>query len=612
VAVVIKGWVRGLSGEPVRLSGVPYAGRMSKQAADSLSASRLANLVAPAIRDAFDRYQGSFQQLTRRARGRFEQRDWKGAVADAIGRLDLYGTVIPELVGEVRSRLGARTADRLVWAGMKAIYSGLIAGRPDWELAETFFNSVTRRIFATAGVDQDIEYVDSDFDPPAAGTRQVRYRSYEGSGLARLVEAVLHDRWFDAPYEAATRDSRRAAEVLRAQLRAVGLAETDVTGAEILAAPFFRRKGAYLIGRLVFGSRSLPLVLALLNTDRGIVVDAVLTDAEDVSVLFSFTRSHFHVDLEPPYELVRYLKRLLPRKPVAELYIALGHHKHGKTELYRDLLRRLRETRDRFELAPGTPGTVMVVFTMPGYDVVLKVIKDHFPAEKSETAAAVRDKYRLVFRHDRAGRLVEAQEFEHLKFDLARLDPRLVEVFKSEADQTVTAGPDQMVVHHAYMERRVTPLDVFLQGADEDAARTAVFDFGQAVKDLAASGIFPGELLPKNFGVTRHGRIVCYDYDELGLLTDFRFRSIPEAQANDDDLSEGPWFGVGPWDVFPEEFRQFIGLPPGLLEVLDRHHGDLYEVHFWQEMQARVMEGEIIDVFPYPPSRQLAPPHPAT
>ena len=580
---------------------------MSELRTESLSASRLANLVAPTILQAFDGYQSRFQEITRRAGGRFEQRDWRGAVADAIERLDLYSVVVTKLVREVRSQLGARADDHLVWAGMKAIYSALIPGRPDFELAETFFNSVTRRIFTTTGVDHDIEYVDSDFDPPAAGRSRIPERSYAGSTLATLVQTILCDRWFEAGYEDVSRDSRRAAQVLRGQLQAVGLDERAVTGAEILAAPFFRRKGAYLVGRLAFGSSSVPVVLALLNTDSGIVVDAVLTDPEDVSVLFSFTRSHFHVDLNPAYELVRYLKRLLPRKPVAELYITLGHHKHGKTELYRDLLRRLRDTSDRFELAPGTPGTVMVVFTMPGYDVVVKVIKDHLPAEKSETAAGVRDKYRLVFRHDRAGRLVEAQEFEHLKFDSARLDPRLVELFIAEVDQTVNAGTDEVVVHHAYLERRVTPLDVFLRDADDEAARNVVFDFGQAIKDLAGNGIFPGELLPKNFGVTRHGRVVCYDYDELGLLTDFRFRRIPEAQADDDDLSEGPWFGAGPWDVFPEEFRQFIGLPKALLEVFDEQHRDLYDVDFWQGMQARVTAGEIIDIFPYPPLRQLAP-----
>jgi isocitrate dehydrogenase kinase/phosphatase len=303
--------------------------------------------------------------------------------------------------------------------------------------------------------------------------------------------------------------------------------------------------------------------------------------------------------------VVSYLKQLLPRKPVAELYIALGYHKHGKTLLYRDLLWRLAQSDERFERAPGTPGMVMLVFTMRAYDVVFKVIRDHFPAVKPTTPTAVRNNYRLVFRHDRAGRLVEAQEFEHLKFDRERFAPELIGEFREKADQTVKAGDGEVVVRHAYVERRVTPLDVYLRESEPAAARAAVVDFGQAVKDLAANGIFPGELLPKNFGVTRHGRVVCYDYDELGLLTDFVFRRMPPPSAEDDDLGDEAWFGVGPRDVFPEELRRFIGLPPALLKVLDEEHSDLYTVEFWQQMQARVERGDIIDIFPYPPSRRL-------
>jgi isocitrate dehydrogenase kinase/phosphatase len=580
--------------------------REREHQAEPPSASRLANLAAPAILEAFDAYEERFQALTRRAARRFEERDWKGALADAIERLDLYGTVIGALEADVRALLESRVKDHAVWAWMKALYSGLIGGRVDWELAETFFNSVTRRIFATEGIDRDIEYVDSDFDPPPAADAGLKMRTYEAADPAVLLERILCDRWFGVAYEDASRDARLAAGLLRGQLAGLGIPDSSILGAEMLAAPFFRRKGAYLVGRLLAGRQSPPLVLALLNTEGGIVVDAVLTDVEDVSILFSFTRSHFHVDLQPSQQLVAYLKRLLPRKPVAELYIAIGHHKHGKTLLYRDLLRRLAETDELFELAPGTPGTVMLVFTMAGYDGVFKVIRDHFPAIKPTTPNLVRDNYRLVFRHDRAGRLVEAQEFEHLKFDLARFEPALVDEFKANADHVVTAGPEVLVVHHAYLERRVTPLDVYLAGADEAAAQAAVVDFGQAVKDLAANGIFPGELLPKNFGVTRHGRVVCYDYDELGLLTDFTFRSMPAAQSDDDEYGDEPWFGVGPRDVFPEEVRRFIGLEPALLSVLDRHHGELYEVEFWQRMQASVERGDIIDIFPYPPARRIA------
>ena len=494
---------------------------------------------------------------------------------------------------------------RLVWASCKAVYSGAIAGRDDWELAETFFNSVTRRVFATVGVDDNVEFVDSDFGAPALDADSLSFRCYaEPDDVASLLLAVLQQPWFDAPYEDLDRDVRLAAQRLTAHLAALDLPDR-IEHAELIAAPFFRRKGAYLLGRVRTAGRSVPFALALLNVASGVVVDAVLTDEDDISILFSFTRSHFHVDLDPPYRLVRTLKALMPRKSIAELYIALGHHKHGKTELYRDLLHRMSDTEERFELAPGTPGMVMVVFTMPAYDVVFKVIRDHFPAIKPSTPNGIRQSYRLVFHHDRAGRLVEAQEFEHLQFDRARFAPELIEEFQRAADRTVVVGDDVVVVHHAYIERKVTPLDLYVRQAPEADASAAVSDFGQAVKDLAASGIFPGELLPKNFGLTRHGRVVCYDYDELGLVTDFSFRALPEALTDEDDFADESWFGVGARDVFPEEFNRFLGLPPPLLSVLQRSHGELCQVGFWQEMQARVTNGEIMDLFPYHPSRRL-------
>jgi isocitrate dehydrogenase kinase/phosphatase len=576
----------------------------TRKAAD-LPASRLANIAVPAIVQGLENYDHAFAAITRRAGGRFERCEWKETVADAIERLDLYGNVVDETERLVRGMLGGRVNDRLVWASMKAVYSGLIANREDCELAETFFNSVTRRIFSTVGVDGNIEFVDSDFEapPPAPPTSLLRIYEEPGDNM-RLIKAILRDSCRGRLFQDLDRDATLTAERISAALASAGL-RGAVDRAEIVRAPFFRRKGAYLLGRIISGSSAIPLAIALLNSERGAVVDAVLTDQEDLSILFSFTRSHFHVDLGAPYHLVRFLRLLMPRKPIAELYIALGHHKHGKTELYRDLLRHLRESDERFVPAAGTPGTVMMVFTLPGHDVVVKVIRDRFPAIKPVTPGDVRRNYRLVFRHDRAGRLVEAQEFEHLQFERARFSPDLLEQFQRDADRTVAVGPDVVVVQHAYVERRVTPLDVHLREAVPEVARAAVADFGQAVKDLAASGIFPGELLPKNFGVTRHSRVVCYDYDELGLLVDFNFRSLPAPQLDEDEYGDEAWFGAGPRDVFPEEFQRFLALPLALRETLDRRHGELYGVRFWQDMQAQVGSGEVLDIFPYEQSRRL-------
>ena len=568
-------------------------------------ADALARQGAEIIAAGFDSYRARFRELTRRAGRRFDDRDWKGSLADAAERLDLYGHVVGEVQRRVRGALGLHVRERALWTATKEAYSALVSGRSDLELAETFLNSVTRRVFDTAGVDPNIEFIHPEDTPaPETAPDELR-RQFTAPSLEELILTILGAGWFETPWRDRARDARLAAYRLRTQLALVGIDAETVHAAEVLAAPFFRRKGAYLVGLLLAGDRRAPLVLAVLNTPEGLVLDAVLSDVDDVSILFSFTRSHFHVDLDPPYPLVAYLKRVMPLKPVAELYIALGHHKHGKTELYRDLLQHLRQLDGRFDFAPGTPGMVMVVFAMPNYDVVFKVIRDHIPPIKPVTPLAVRNNYQLVFRHDRAGRLVEAQEFEHLKFERARFTEPLLEEFGREADRTVSVEDGSVVIHHSYMERRVTPLDVYLRAAAPEAARTAIVDFGQAVRDLAANNIFPGELLPKNFGVTRHGRVICYDYDELGLLTDFTFRSMPESSNDDDMFGDESWFGVGPRDVFPEEFRRFIGLPPDLVSVLDEHHADLFTVEFWTEMQDRLLRGEIIDLFPYPASARL-------
>jgi isocitrate dehydrogenase kinase/phosphatase len=305
---------------------------------------------------------------------------------------------------------------------------------------------------------------------------------------------------------------------------------------------------------------------------------------------------------------VAFLKTIMPRKPVAELYNAVGCNKHGKTELYRSILAHLDETDDRFDIAPGQRGMVMSVFTLTGFDVVFKVIKDRFDYPKTVTHQEVRDKYRLVFRHDRAGRLADAQEFEHLEFDASRFTERLLQELLAVTAESVRLRAGRVVIAHLYTERRLLPLDVYLQVAPEDAARDAVIEYGQVLRDLAATNIFPGDMLLKNFGVTRHGRLIFYDYDELCLLTDCNFRSLPPPRSGDEETAAEPWFYVGERDIFPEEFRSFLGLRRGLREVFLEHHDELLHVDFWHRMQEMHERGEVVDIYPYRPARHLRGP----
>lgn len=529
---------------------------------------------------------------------------------DARKRLDLYPRLVTRTVEDVRRILGPRAENRPLWAGIKAAYTHSIARYPDVELAETFFNSVTRRIFATVGVDPKIEYVDSDFDAPLPPPDEPVYRRYLLRGPMRaLVKDILADYSFSVPYQRAGLDGRLLAEAIEAQWR-VMWGTRPIEAVEILRPVFYRNKGAYLIGRIVSRNCLMPLALALLNEDGGIVVDAALLTEDEVSIVFSFTHSYFHADVDRPHDMIEFLKSLMPLKRVAELYITLGFNKHGKTELYRDLLRHLERSGDRFEIAPGDPGMVMVVFTLPSYDIVFKVIRDTIPLPKRTTRGDVLKKYQLVFHHDRAGRLADAQEFEHLAFAQDRFSEPLLAELMETAPDSVSIRDGRVVIRHLYTQRRMTPLNLYLRDAHEAAAREAILEYGQAIKDLAATNIFPGDLLLKNFGVTRHGRVAFYDYDELCPLTDCNFRSMPQPRDLDEELAAEPWFYVGDSDLFPEEFVTFLGLRGDIRETFLQAHADLLGTDFWQGMQARHGAGEVMDIFPYRLSRRLQARHP--
>ncbi len=556
--------------------------------ADTVAVGTLASRAAAVIRDGFEVYESEFNRISRRARSCFEQRDWKGAQQDALARLDLRARILARVVEWVRQLLGNSVSDRDLWSLMKIEFSALIARRTDWQFGETFFNSVTRRIFDTVGVDPGIEFVASDYagSPRAAGQRV--YRTYKPqSSSASLVEAILRDFSFSTPWRQLASDVKLAGELIDRHLAISGGAPIEAVD---MAWPvFYRGKGAYLVGRIWRGGAIAPFILALLNPLEGIELDAVLLEAGDASNVFSFTRSYFHVETKQPLALIEFLKSILPQKRTSEIYTVLGRHKHGKTELYRELLQHLDDSHECFVPARGDKGLVMVVFTLPSLDVVFKVIRDEFAPPKNTTQAEV----------------VDAQEFEHLAFDRSRFAPELLEELLSTCAQNVSANAGQVHIRHLYAERRVVPLNLFVREMSESAARAAIIDYGQCIRDLAATNTFPGDLLLKNFGVTRAGRIIFYDYDELCLLTECNFRDMPQARSDDEEISGEPWFYVGEHDVFPEEFLPFLGLSELLKDAFLGAHQELLKPAFWRRAQEMHRAGEIVHIFPYRPERRL-------
>lgn len=554
--------------------------------------------IAAVALGGFADYRERFAALTQRAPIHFRRADWHGMRRDAAKRLDVYQECLDRSVDDLNGTLPAASNTRAVWRRAKKRFEERAAATTDPDLAETYFNSISRRVLKTTGIDPEVEFVRSrgPVQAPLRPDADCRTYTLDGRSPATLFLDVLRDADLHSALADPAGDAQRIARSLTRKV--TGL--PDDARLTMLATIFYRGMGAYLIGRLALpGRKARPLAIAFVHRHGRVAADGLIADERGIRILFSYTHSYFLAATDNVGGLIGFLQTLMPRRRRAELYISLGYNRHGKTELYRDLTQHQNACRDIFEISPGKKGMVMAVFNMPSDDLVFKVIRDRFAKPKRTTRSEVIAKYDYIYRHDRTGRLPDTQTFEHLKFGQGCFHPEVLEELRRTAARSIAFNGEELTLKFVYVERRVTPLDVFLQTADADKAAAAVIDFGQAIRDMAASNIFPGDMLIKNFGVTELGRVIFYDYDEICPLTACRFRRQPRPQAYADELSAAPWYLVDDNDVFPEAFHSFLGLKPALREIFLAHHADIFTPEFWQAHQRRIESGNLAHVYPY-------------
>lgn len=585
--------------------------------------------IAQAMMDGFDRHYRLFRAESARAKRRFEQADWSGQQTAQRERIAFYDLRVTECVQRLEAEFHAGQLPMPVWQQVKLHYIGLMVEHLQPELAETFFNSVTTKILHRTHFHNDFifvrpavstEYLESR-DPDDAPT----YRAYYPGSLDALpqaLQALVQQLQLQAPFEDLARDIAVLAARMRERL--AGLTLRANFQIQVLSSLFYRNKGAYLVGKIITGYTELPLAIPIVHGAQGqLVLHAALFGEDDLHGLFSFARAYFMVDMAVPSAYVQFLHGLMPRKPRGEIYSALGLAKQGKTLFYREFLHHLKHSSDQFRIAPGIKGLVMLVFDLPSFPYVFKLIRDRFPAPKETTRAQVKAKYQLVKQHDRVGRMADTMEYSLVAFPRERFSDALLAELLAHAPEQIEVsdrdgdGQQEVIIRHLYIERRLVPLNLYLQecfdaGLEQPRARAnmerCVIEYGNAIKDLVAANIFPGDMLWKNFGVTRGGKVVFYDYDEIEYLTDCHFRAIPPARTEEEEMSGEIWWRVGPHDVFPETFGPFLLGHPAVREVFLQHHADLLEPAFWQAHQARIQQGHMHDVFPYDPSRQLHAP----
>ncbi|HEY1325384.1 MAG TPA: bifunctional isocitrate dehydrogenase kinase/phosphatase [Casimicrobiaceae bacterium] len=565
----------------------------------------IARAIASVLLEGFDHHYALFRDCARAAKRYFEAGNWLAIGHVAGERIDFYGRRVDETVERLTRTFGVSgggpQADEL-WSRVKRHFIALIVDHPQPECAETFFNTVSCRMLHRSYYNNRFLFVRPAISTEYLDAETPAYRSYypRRKGLrATLIDVVL-DFGLERRFADFRRDLRNVLAAVRRRLPHPF--EPDVNfQIEVLGNLFFRNQTAYGVGRIVNGAQAWPFVVALKHDAGGhLYVDALLTDPLELALLFSANRAYFLVDMEVPSAYVAFLRAIVPDKTAAELYTMVGLQKQGKTLFFRDFLHHLQHSTDAFVAAPGIKGLVMSVFTLPSYPYVFKLIRDDIAPIKDTTRERVKEKYALVKHHDRAGRMTDIFEYSDVAFPLERFTTSLVRELTALAPSQIEREGDRLVVRHLYIERRLTPLNLFLTSADDDAARHAVHDYGDALRELAAVNIFAGDLLFKNFGVTRFGRVVFYDYDEIEYLTDCRFRAIPPMPEGFDETSGEPWYPVGPHDVFPEEFATFLLTDSRVRGAFMERHADLLSPQWWQSVVQANADGRAREVLSYP------------
>ncbi|EPO5259350.1 bifunctional isocitrate dehydrogenase kinase/phosphatase [Escherichia coli] len=556
-------------------------------------------LIAQTILQGFDAQYGRFLEVTSGAQQRFEQADWHAVQQAMKNRIHLYDHHVGLVVEQLRCITNGQSTDAAFLLRVKEHYTRLLPDYPRFEIAESFFNSVYCRLFDHRSLTPERLFIFSSQPERRFRTipRPLAKDFHPDHGWESLLRRVISDLPLRLRWQNKSRDIHYIIRHLTETLGTDNLAESHLQVANEL---FYRNKAAWLVGKLITPSGTLPFLLPIHQTDDGeLFIDTCLTTTAEASIVFGFARSYFMVYAPLPAALVEWLREILPGKTTAELYMAIGCQKHAKTESYREYLVYLQGCNEQFIEAPGIRGMVMLVFTLPGFDRVFKVIKDKFAPQKEMSAAHVRACYQLVKEHDRVGRMADTQEFENFVLEKRHISPALMELLLQEAAEKITDLGEQIVIRHLYIERRMVPLNIWLEQVEGQQLRDAIEEYGNAIRQLAAANIFPGDMLFKNFGVTRHGRVVFYDYDEICYMTEVNFRDIPPPRYPEDELASEPWYSVSPGDVFPEEFRHWLCADPRIGPLFEEMHADLFRADYWRALQNRIREGHVEDVYAY-------------
>jgi isocitrate dehydrogenase kinase/phosphatase len=566
-----------------------------------------AHTIARIILEGFDRHYTAFRGNSQLAKNKFERGEYSAIRELLSERISFYDHRVKETSLLLEKKYDEKIKQDLFWPEVKKAFIMLLTEHKQPELAESFFNSIATQVL-DRNYFQNYKYL---FVRPSISTEYLdsvpsSYRVYypREIGFRSTTKVITKDIDLNCPWENINRDIRALIKKTIQILQNIN--PTKDFQIHIMRSLFFRNKGAYMIGRIVSDGNPTGFAIPILKNKNGeLFLDTIVFEKENLGVLFSFSRAYFMADMEVPAAYVNFLKSIMPSKPTSELYTMLGLQKQGKTLFYRDFLHHLKNSTDKFVLADGIKGLVMLVFNLPSFPYVFKVIKDK--RQKDVSREHIRNRYHLVKHHDRVGRLADTWEYSNVDFPIKRFDNDLLEELRRDAPSMFEQVGDHIIIKHVYIERRMIPLNIFIEKMSDRKVESAIVEYGDAIKQLLSVNIFPGDLLYKNFGMTKNGRVVFYDYDEIQYITECVFRSVPPPNNPEDELSEEPWYSIGPNDVFPEEFETFLLSNGKIRKAFLKSHADLLSPSYWKTQQEKIKKGYFEDVFPYSEEERFTP-----
>jgi isocitrate dehydrogenase kinase/phosphatase len=485
----------------------------------------------------------------------------------------------------------------------------MVKGEYAEDIGRAYLHSLRRKIYQGEWRAADYSFAEMISSSNKFISKVVKSFEVDGSLGEEVIGEILRIPNFIRSYAFLEDDTQRIAQrvadnISRSQHKAQKLIRV-----EMINTGFYRNRGAYLVGRLIFDNdRFVPLVIALLNDETGIYVDAVLTSETYAHNIFSSTLANFHVTSTYYHEVCALLKSIMPRRPLGLHYSTIGYNHLGKVAVMSELESELVDSEAGLVTAVGSTGTVAMGFASSNSAYNLKVIRDkpttQYKWGEFGGLESVIRKYTRVHEINRTGSMLDSIIYYRVRLDRKWFSAGLLEDLLTSASGTVSLFGDDVIFKYLIVQIKLTPLPIYLENATEKQAETAITNLGYCIKNNAAADIFNKDLDARNYGIGAYSKVYLFDYDAIEKLTEVKIRTNLDREAGEEDVPD--WFFEDGIVFLPEELVSGLCIPQRwLCDFFTRRHARLLTTDYWSEIQNDLLEGTIPSVSVYPDNERI-------